>query len=151
MGRIDPRSQGRGVQRGGPPLGAGEVEPDLEPGQPLPGCPPEERAGCCSLTRRQLRLHGASPQECRPRKSALDPPKENIPSEPAENTVQAGKYHDLPETQPRKHGATSQPETEVPTKASKYQHFPKKITESTDSTVQQPQHSVHDMPGNRKR
>ena len=26
------------------------------------GCPPEERAGCCSLTRRQLRLHGAARQ-----------------------------------------------------------------------------------------
>lgn len=135
---MDPCSRGRGAQRGGPPLGAGEVELDLEPDQPLPGCPPEERAGCCSLTRRQLRLHGASPQECRPRKSALDPPKENVPSEPAENTVQAGKYHDLPETQPRKHGAPSQPETEVPTKASTNQHFPKKITES-----QTPQCSNH--------
>lgn len=89
--------------RGGPLLGAGEVELDPEPDQPLLACPPERReAGCCSLTWRQPRLlRGFSPA-VQARGEALDPPKENVPSEPAENTVQAGEHHDLPETQPRK-------------------------------------------------
>ena len=135
---ADPRSRGR-ESRGGPLLGAGEVELDLGADQLLPACPPDWRQRGVALSPVSRDCTGLLPGSESPGRALLTHPKRTC-RQSLQGTRCRLENSMTFQRQPRKQGATSQPVTEVPTKASKNLHFLKR-----SQNPQTPQCSNHDV------